>query len=300
MQVDADTRGVGYCGDSPGRGCQSSECHYKDHIASKRSCNGKCDYWLCSTQKVAQAAVNLAEAVTEKACILALDAYQAIVSGCCKGYANLQKAGVWVEQKAVQVAQSALSAAKTAVNRISSYLTEQLKKLLDFAMEYVGMVTNGFGGTFNFLARMKFDGNVQNYQFDFQLTGKGIVDLAKSVFARVFSKGADEAQAKAKKDMPKLQLLGEAEHLVAVPDNLDAAQKALAEAGIDVQNVMEFDEWQKELVMLDEEQRSQEARRPTKRHVRVNIEGRNFVCSVSGFNKKVDAVEKLIEELSID
>merc|ERR1711871_62100 len=284
MQVNVRQREgwpcIGCC-DSPRRGCKASRCHYGDHTASRRVCSGSCDYFGCWTAKTAQAVVNLAEAASEKVCIAALSAFNAVVGACCKGVVDLQKGGVWIAQQAVSVAQKAASAAKTAVSKITSYLVAALKNLMNFKLEYVGFVTNGFGGAFAFLARVNFSGDVRNYNFEFQITKAGLVALGKSIFTRVFSKGANEAQAKAKKDMPKLELLSTAEHLVAVPDSVDAAQKALDEAAIDVKNVMEFDEWQKELVMLDDEQRSQEERTPKQRHVRINVEGTNFVCAVS-------------------
>jgi len=123
-------------------------------------------------------------------CQAAIDGLASTVNALCKAPIDLAKSAIALVQKAVDLAQTVVNNVKALLNTILDKITNTLKWLGSFVLNFVGFATNGFtGGDFAFIAKLTFDSQPKEYKFNYNMQKDGsILSLATKVFTESVKK----------------------------------------------------------------------------------------------------------------
>jgi len=156
---------------------------------------------------------------------------------------KLCQAGIWLARKALGGAQTVLNVAqklvnnvKALVNTILDKVTNVVKMLSTFIINFVGFATNGFtGGDFGFIAKLTMNGTPREYKFNYNMKSGNLLKLATKIFTESIKKAFDKAFAWIKAQIKKLFSFHEVEDLEELEDMDDDARAAASRDSISLE-----------------------------------------------------------------
>jgi len=160
--------------------------------ASQYNCEGywKCWYLGCYLTKGAIEVAWAAKQTARSACRLVIDGLAATANGICQAGITIAQKALGLVQSVVEVAQKVVNNVRALLNTILDKITNTLKWLGSFVLNFVGFATNGFtGGDFAFIAKLTFDSQPKEYKFNYNMQKDGsILSLATKVFTESVKK----------------------------------------------------------------------------------------------------------------
>lgn len=173
--------------DSPQK-CGHCSVNWGTTRGSAYWCDGywKCWYLGCYVTK---AAIEVRWAAGQ-VCAAAIDGLAATANGLCQAGITIAQKAVGAIQSLVDLAQKVVNNVKALLNTILDKITNTLKWLGSFVLNFVGFATNGFtGGDFAFIAKLTFDSQPKEYKFNYNMQKDGsILSLATKVFTESVKK----------------------------------------------------------------------------------------------------------------
>jgi hypothetical protein len=202
-------------------------------------CSGywRCWYFGCLLKK---AWVGVQWAATQ-VCKGAIDLLASTWKGLCTTGVDIAQGALKLAIKGLDVVQKVVNAAKSFVQAVLDKVTEWVKTLTTFVLNFVGFATSGFGqagSQFGFIAKLTLNGTPKEYKWNHTL-GKGetIWRLALSIFAASIKKAFTDAINWIKNKAKSLFSIMEVEDLEELQD-MDAKSRAAAK-----QNSLSLDQF---------------------------------------------------------
>jgi len=163
---------------------------------------------------------------------LVIDGLAATANGLCQAGITIAQKAVGLIQSVVNAAQKVVDNVKALMNTILDKITNTLKWLASFVLNFVGFATNGFtGGDFAFIAKLTFDSQPHEYKFNYNMQKDGsILKLATKVFTESVQKAFNAVWDWIKAEVKKLFAL-DTSKLVDLVELKDDESRAAAAHG---------------------------------------------------------------------
>lgn len=177
--------------------------------------------------------------IARKGCQAAVDLLAATWKGLCTTGVDIAQGAYNLAIKAVDVVQKIVNAAKSFVQAVLDKVTEWVKTLTTFVLNFVGFATSGFtGAQFGFIAKLTLNGTPKEYKWTHTLKkGQTILGLATSIFVASIKKAFTDAINWIKNKAKSIFTIMEVEDLEELQD-MDAKSRAAAQ-----QNSLSLDQF---------------------------------------------------------
>lgn len=225
----------GHCGNGQYYGAQWFKAG--SSTPNQWQCSGywRCWYFGCLLKK---AWVGV-QWVARKGCQLAISALAGTWKALCTAGCDIAQGALKLAIKALDVVQKIVNAAKSFVQAVLDKVTQWVKTLTTFVLNFVGFATSGFtGGQFGFIAKLTLNGTPKEYKWSHTMKkGQTIFDLATSIFVASIKKAFTDAINWIKNKAKSIFTIMEVEDLEEL-EEMDAKSRAAA-----TQNSLSLDQF---------------------------------------------------------